>query len=258
MDDSMLNKVIKLMVTIVDREKGVNVVDLYRAQNLHFNYVCLAKGTANSKILDYFGLSETEKDFVITMIPAFKVGEVMHAAQEKFSLKKAGSGIMFTIPLSGVSGQIPQILCKPEYLEMFKQRLSQLDESDVRKMIEAEKAIKSEKEVQHDLVLSIVNRDFTDTVMDAAKAAGATGGTVINARRVGFEDIANIWGFTIQPEKEIVAILVPRPLKNGIMQEINRKAGLTTDSHGILFSLPVEDMIGLHNSNAFKEGKGTE
>ena len=46
-------------------------------------------------------------------------------------------------------------------------------------------------------------------------------------------------------EKEIVAILTPRPQKQEIMRAINKAAGLTTESAGILFSLPVDDMIGL-------------
>ncbi len=40
--------------------------------------------------------------------------------------------------------------------------------------------------------------------------AGAKGGTVILARRVGYEDDQNLLGFTLQPEKEIIAILVPK------------------------------------------------
>ena len=62
---------------------------------------------------------------------------------------------------------------------------------------------------------------------------------------MGFEDGENLLGFTLQPEKEIVAILTPRPQKQEIMRAINKAAGLTTESAGILFSLPVDDMIGL-------------
>lgn len=61
--------VLKMLVTIVDRGKGAAAVSLYREQRLHFDYLCMGLGTANSKILDYFGLSETEKDVVITLGP---------------------------------------------------------------------------------------------------------------------------------------------------------------------------------------------
>ena len=53
---------LKLMVTIIDRDKGALAVSLFRAHHLHFDYLCMGLGTASSRILDYFGLSETEKD----------------------------------------------------------------------------------------------------------------------------------------------------------------------------------------------------
>ena len=66
--------VLKMLVTIVDRGKGAAAVSLYREQRLHFDYLCMGLGTANSKILDYFGLSETEKDVVITLVPPTACG----------------------------------------------------------------------------------------------------------------------------------------------------------------------------------------
>ena len=112
--------------------------------------------------------------------------------------------------------------------------------------------IKEEKEEltvdnanQYDLILVVVNRGNVDTVMDAAREGGARGGTVLHARRVGLEDGENLLGFTLQPEKEIIAILSPRPQKLEIMRAVNKAAGLTTECRGILFSLPVEDMMGL-------------
>ena len=95
------------------------------------------------------------------------------------------------------------------------------------------------------LVLAIVNRGSSDQVMEAARSAGARGGTVIYDRRVGYEDVQNMLGFTLQPEKEIVAILVPTAQKLPVMQAINREAGLKTDCRGVLFSLPVDDIMGL-------------
>ena len=98
---------------------------------------------------------------------------------------------------------------------------------------------------QYDLILAIVNLGSLDTVMDAARGEGAGGGTVLHARRVGLEDTENLLGFSLQPEKEIVAILTPEPQKRALMQAINRAAGLHTEAKGVLFSLPVEDLVGL-------------
>lgn len=225
--DATAETVIKLLVTIVDRGRGRRAADLYRAENLHFDYICLGHGTANSEILDLLGLGETDKDVVIALAPHLTLPRLLRKARERLMLDVPGMGILFTVPLSGVSSQIPQVLCKPEYMTK---------ESDVNKM---------ENSAPHDLIITILNRGYTDQVMDAAKEAGARGGTVLHARRVGYEDAENFLGFTLQPEKEIIAILTRRESKRAIMQAINTAAGLTTECAGVLFSLPVDDILGL-------------
>lgn len=221
---------LKLLVTIVDRGKGSSAVELYRAHALHFEYLCMGLGTATSKTLDYLGLAETEKDVVLTPIPAPKVKDVIALANEKFGLSHPGRGILFTIPLSGVSRHIPTVLCNPENLSQN---------------VHAKEEAAMESAIRYDLILVIVNRGNTDLVMDAARAEGARGGTVLHARRVGFEDKESLFGFALQPEKEIVTILTPRSQKLDLMKAINKAAGLSTAAAGILFSLPVSDLYGL-------------
>ena len=204
---------LKLLVTIVDRGRGAAAVDLYRSEHLYFDYLCMGLGTANSVILDYFGLSETEKDLVLTLVPVSRVPDIIHKSDQKFHLSHPGRGILFTVPLSGVSGPAPQILCKPEYLK------SGDNKKEAKAMSEA---------VRYDLILVVVNHGNVNTVMDAARAAGARGGTALHARRVGYEDGENLLGFSLQPEKEIVAILTPRAQKQEIMLAVNRAAGKTT------------------------------
>lgn len=216
---------VKLLVTIVDRDKGRAAVDIYRAHKMHFDYLCMGYGTANSQILDYFGLAETEKDVVFTLVPETRVKGLIAEMNERFHLNHPGRGILFTVPLSGVSGQVPQILCRDGEEEKEEHTVDNAN--------------------QYDLILVVVNRGNVDTVMDAAREGGARGGTVLHARRVGLEDGENLLGFTLQPEKEIIAILSPRPQKLEIMRAVNKAAGLTTECRGILFSLPVEDMMGL-------------
>lgn len=224
---------LKMLVTIVDRGKGAPAVSLYRAQGLHFDYLCMGLGTANSKILDYFGLSETEKDVVITLIPVPKVGEIIRLADERFHFDRPGRGIVFTVPLSGVSAQAPQILCRKELLPQGEGE-------------KEEKGVNTAN--QYALILAVVDRGSVDTVMDAAHSQGARGGTVLHARRVGMEDMDNLLGFSLQPEKEVVAILTPEAQKRALMAAINRAAGLHTEARGLLFSMPVEDLTGLQET----------
>ena len=100
----------------------------------------------------------------------------------------------------------------------------------------------------HDLILTIVERGYADDVMDAAKAAGARGGTILHARGTGSTEAEKFFGIIVQPEKELVMILVEHEMKNTIMTAICEKHGITSAGKGICFSLPVESVVGLHVS----------
>ena len=63
--------------------------------------------------------------------------------------------------------------------------------------------------MKHEMILCIVNTGFSDIVMDAAKEVGARGGTVLHARGTANKEAEEFFHITIQPDKEIVMILVP-------------------------------------------------
>ena len=93
------------------------------------------------------------------------------------------------------------------------------------------------------LVLAIANPGYTDTIMERAKAAGATGGTVIYARGVGHDGASRFLGITLQSDKEIIAILTPAEQRLPIMQAVNQGFGLRAEAKAVVFSLPVEDFV---------------
>ena len=217
---------IKLIITITRRGVGSKMVNYYKRNKLHYDFICLGMGTATSEILDYLGLEETEKDVVLTMAPSSKIPSVLKGITNSFQLDKPGKGIVFTISLSSVSARVPQILCKPENL------------------MENEETV-MENNKKFELILTILNRGNVEIVMNAAKSAGATGGTLLHARRVGFEDVENIFGFTIQPEKDILAILTESSNKSAIMKKITEVAGINTESRALVLSLPVDEIMGL-------------
>lgn len=98
---------------------------------------------------------------------------------------------------------------------------------------------------KHEVIFCVVNAGFSDAVMDAAKKFGARGGTVIRARGTANSEAEKLFGITIQPEKEIVMILVDSTIKNDILHSLYTAVGLDTPGQGIAFSLPVEQAIGL-------------
>ena len=95
------------------------------------------------------------------------------------------------------------------------------------------------------VIFSIVNEGFSDSVMTAAREAGAKGGTVIDARGTANAEAKALFDIEISGEKEIVVILVKEELKDGILKAINKEVGLNKPGQGIVFSMPVDSVVGL-------------
>ena len=99
----------------------------------------------------------------------------------------------------------------------------------------------------HEAIFCIVNSGYSDAVMEAAKKLGARGGTVINARGTASKEAETFFHITIQPEKEIVMILVPTKIKNDVLHALYKEVGLDTAGQGIAFSVPVDGVVGISN-----------
>lgn len=113
---------------------------------------------------------------------------------------------------------------------------------------------------KYELVLCIVNAGFSEIVMDAAKEVGARGGTVIHARGTANREAEQFFNITIQPDKDVVMILVTADIKDAVLHALYQGAGLKTAGQGIAFSLPVDDVVGLSSSTTqtAKDSKNTK
>jgi len=111
-----------------------------------------------------------------------------------------------------------------------------------------------DKERVYDLIMTIVNRGFADQVVDAARAAGAHGGTVFYARGTGIHELEKFFAISIQPEKEVVLSIVKHENTQAIMHSIVEAAGLKTAGKGLAFVLPVSDVVGIVHSLEDLEG----
>ena len=98
---------------------------------------------------------------------------------------------------------------------------------------------------QYEMIVCIVNTGFSDAVMSAARECGARGGTVLHARGTANPEAEHFFKITIQPEKEVVMILVPSDIKDAVLHAIYKQVGLNTPGQGIAFTLPVDDAVGL-------------
>ena len=217
---------IYLMTTIVDRKIIEKYLELYRENDLHVMYVTLGYGTASNEIMDYLGLDSIEKAVAFSVVEEETWLTVKRQLQRKLKIDAPGGGIAYTIPLSSIGGK--------KTLEFL------LEKTDYQKQEES-----TLKNTDHELIVVISQQGYTDVIMDAAREAGAYGGTIIHAKGTA-GDVANkFMGVTIADEKEIVYIVSKSDEKNAIMKAIMEKAGLNSKAKAICFSLPVTDTAGL-------------
>ena len=103
---------------------------------------------------------------------------------------------------------------------------------------------------KHEMIFCIVNAGFSSVVMDAAKEFGARGGTVIRARGTASHEAEKRFQITVEPEKEIVMIIIPSAIKDDILHALYRAVGRSTPGQGIAFSVPVDAAVGLSGDEA--------
>jgi nitrogen regulatory protein PII len=97
------------------------------------------------------------------------------------------------------------------------------------------------------MIITLVNDDKTELVMEAARDAGATGATVINnARGEGLKKNKTFFGLSLDTNRDMVMFLVEEHLARTILDEIGR-VGEFDDKPGtgIAFQIDVEDAVGI-------------
>ena len=223
----MQNAMLNLLFTVVDRGKGDAVARLLQEDGVMFQCIALGTGTANKGLLSLLGLKDTAKDVVCSVIRSSVKKKAMRRLGHALEIDLPGKGIAFSVPVGSVGGSQTM-----NYFLGGEAPDQQQEASDTMEPI-------------HDLIIAVVNRGFTDLVMEAALPAGARGGTVVHARGAGARQASQFFGITIQPEKEMVLILVPHEIKVPVMQAVTRGAGLTSEGQGLVFSLPVSDVMGV-------------
>ncbi|MBR0255787.1 MAG: P-II family nitrogen regulator [Bacteroidales bacterium] len=100
--------------------------------------------------------------------------------------------------------------------------------------------------IKYELITCIVNAGFAVEAMEAAKKAGATGGTILRARGTANPEAEEFYNISIQPDKEILWVIVPKDIKDDVMHRLYQDVGLNTPGKGIAFSMPISNAVGLH------------
>lgn len=226
---------ISFLITIVKKSQ-TEICTSYLAERGIISTLSLTgRGTASDSVLDYLGIENTEKSIIISFVPSMAVKELTIGISALMKLYLPGNGIALSIPVSKASGIITQRI-----IDLH----SSLTESSPQPTI-SENGDKTIMNVPYELIFAISETGCSDLVMEAAREGGATGGTIIHAKRTGAENVHKFFGVSIAEEKEMILIVAESSKTTAIMKSIMSSAGASSEAKTIVFSLPVTEAIGL-------------
>lgn len=211
-----------VLLSIVERDKGQKLIKELEKINIRVNFQTVGLGTAPTDMMDIFGIGTNDKDIIISLGTESVVADMMANFGMLFSSHSKFGGIMVILKVSATNRILAEIL-------------------DFNNNKNTEKGNSTMKNEHHNnLIVISVNEGYIDDIMEVARKAGATGGTVIKGRLAEIEQFAELGKSQIDGEREILCILAPIKTSKQIMDAINQQFGLNSDANGILFAIPAE------------------
>ena len=221
------DKKVKLLVSIIGQRHVEKLSDVINRSGVALNFSGVGHGTARSSYRSYFGLFEKEKRVVYSLINAAFKKQILESVEKELKLYLPGNGIAFSVPLTGISNIVEDAVLSSDKGNSSQQKN------------------RKERSTMHELVIAVVNEKYTDAVVDAARSAGATGATVFNTRSINNKKAEQVIGANLPEETNSVFFLTSREYKLRIMEAVRDVAGLKTEGGAVIFSLPVEDIVGI-------------
>lgn len=213
-----------MVISITDRINSADMLNICNELSLPMTFTSLGKGTAKNEHLSLHNLSSSPKAVLSAIAGHDDMKRMIRLAKERLYIDIPGNGVIMAVPLKSVSGK--------KTLEYLSNGIE--SNGGAPKM-----------EFEHELIIVILNEGYSDTVMEAAVAAGAGGGTVLHAKGTGRTKAEKFFGVSLAEEKDLIYIISPSKKKSAIMNSITKNAGMSTKAGAICFSLPISEVAGL-------------
>ena len=97
------------------------------------------------------------------------------------------------------------------------------------------------------LIIAMVKTKETDRIVEAVKAAGGTGATIIPARGTGIHEAKTFFGLSLETQTDIIMFLVEEHISQDIMAAIGKAGEFDKPGTGIAFSLPIDNVVGMES-----------
>lgn len=228
MDKEVLN-IETLFFTIVSRGKANEILHKAETFGAAGGTIFLGEGTVQSKLLENLGLTKTPKE-VLMISASEELSNKLHAGlSENFAFSKSNHGIAFTIP--------------------FKQHRLRTSEQGSK-----QEAYTKNINSTYDCIITIVDKGKSRDCINAARDAGAKGGTLIHGHGAGVP-ADFYYSLVIEPQKDIILHISAKNKSDAIRERIISDLELEKPGNGIIFTLPVLRTSGLYEDIP-EENKG--
>ncbi len=236
---SSSDKKIRLLMLITTPKLAKRAEDLYNYEDVPLHYHLVGQGTASSEMMDILGLDGTEKGILVSFLPKSFSDDILKKLRKALRIGSVNSGIAFTIPLTGANGFVMKRLdaINEEYSKTHEERKVENTMTETKNT--------PGNAMDYTMVAAVVDQGHGEEVMEAARSAGARGGTIVHGRQVGDETAVKFWGISLVDEKEIVMIITDNAHKLDIMKAISKDCGVNSAAKGFVVSLPVETVMGI-------------
>lgn len=212
---------VELLCVIVNFGLGSKIMKTSKQTGIRGGTIFLGKGTVSNRILEFFDLSDIRKEIVLMLGEKETVDNTLEELNKKFHFDKPNHGIAFSTSVIDIIGT------------------KSIDSNNIN--IEKRGAEKT----MYNAVFVVVDKGKAEAVIDAAKEAGARGGTIINGRGSGIHETSKLFSMDIEPEKEIVLILAEEKITSLITASIREKLEIDKPGNGIIFVQSVNQTYGL-------------
>lgn len=216
----------KLLICTVGRGKGDQFMKVCKSAGARGGTIMLGRSLADNRILQALCLADVSQDVVFTLM--------RDESQAVLGAIKGAAGMM-PGKLGGVAMllDVASVLCRVA------------DSARQARMQETKNTGDDMESSGFKLLTIIVNSGHGDDVMEAARKAGASGGTIMSARGTGTEDDVKFFGITLVPEKDMLLIACEDAKLAGIMEAIGNVSSINQPGGGIAYTMNVEKFMRL-------------
>ncbi len=207
------------LFVIVDRHKASGVLEFMKKLGVTGGTILQGYGTVKSGLLSFLELNEDKKEILMMIVNKKLEDMLIDKLLEKYKLHKKNHGIAFSIDVYRMLGS---------HIERVS---GDMDNTN--------------REIKYEAVFVIVENGKGDFVVEAAQKAGAKGATIVHGRGSGIHETDNIFGLVIEPEKEIVIMLIKREDVDRVTKSVREAIDIEKPGQGIMFIMDVNRTAGI-------------